>query len=169
MKGDPKVVEALNKALTMEITAIMQYFVHAEMCEDWGYTKLAAFIKKSSIDEMLHAESLIERILFLGGHPSMKAIADVNVGKNVEQQYKNDLALELDAVKVYNSFIKLSADKNDNVTRDLFLRLVTDEEGHVDFLETQLSMIEQMGLANYLVLQAEGANAAMGAGKAPAE
>ncbi|MCC6159280.1 MAG: bacterioferritin [Deltaproteobacteria bacterium] len=160
MKGDEQVIDALNHALRSEVTAILQYFLHAEMCSDWGYTKLAAFVKKSSIEEMIHAEKLIERILFLEGHPAMAPMAPVNVGRTVPEQFKNDLALEHEAVKTYNGYVKLCSDKGDNVSRDLFLQLVTDEERHVDFLETQLSMVDQLGLPNYLVLQSTPAGAA---------
>lgn len=163
MKGDEQVIDALNHALRSEVTAILQYFLHAEMCSDWGYTKLAAFIKKSSIEEMIHAEKLIERILFLEGHPTMTPMAAVNVGRTVPEQFANDLALEHEAVKVYNGYVKLCAERGDTVSRDLFQQLVMDEERHVDFLETQLSMIEQLGLPNYLVLQSAPAGAASAA------
>lgn len=150
MKGNEKIIEALNKTLTAELSAINQYFIHAEMDENWGYAKLHDFIKKQSIDEMKHAEIAMARILFLEGTPNMSPALKINVGKNVEEMMKNDLALELEAVKMYNEFAKLSADAGDNGSRDLFVQFLKDEETHVDWLEAQIDQIKQVGLQNYL-------------------
>lgn len=153
MKGKPEVLKELNKALREELTAINQYFVHAEMCENWGYERLGNFIKKQSIGEMKHAEELLHRILFLDGSPTMEPLG-LNIGKTVKEQLENDLKLELSAVEAYNNAVKVAREAGDNGSRELFEKLLIDEEEHVDFLETQLGMIEQMGLPNYLVVQA---------------
>ncbi len=153
MKGNQKVLEALNEALSEELTAINQYMVHAEMCENWGYSKLAAFIKKESIDEMKHAEALIERILFLDGVPNMTKYHKLNVGQSVPEMIKNDLQLELDAVAMYNKSIALAAEMNDQGSAELMKKLLKDEEAHVDGLEEHQTMMKDMGLATYLVLQ----------------
>jgi bacterioferritin len=153
MKGDPKVIEVLNAALKDELTAINQYFVHAEMCDNWGYKKLGEYIKKQSIDEMKHAEALLERILFLDGEPRMAETLPLTIGQDVPTQFKNDLKLETAAVATYNRYAKLCAEAGDNASRDLFVKLLRDEEGHVNWLETQLGLIEKLGLDNYLVEQ----------------
>src|SRR6202047_3382987 len=137
MKGNPKVLAELNKALKEELTAINQYFLHAEMCENWGYRKLSEYIKKQSIGEMKHAEKLMERILFLDGTPSMQPL-DVKIGNTVKAMIENDLALEVGAVKQYNDAVAIATDEGDNGSRDLFVILLKDEEDHVDFLEAQL-------------------------------
>lgn len=152
MKGNPKVLAELNKALREELTAINQYFVHAEMCENWGYEKLANFIKKQSIGEMKHTEMLLHRILFLDGIPEMEPMA-LNIGKNVKEQLENDLKLEVSAVKAYNNAVKIAREAGDNGSRELLEKLLMDEEEHVDFLEAQLTLIEQMGYQNYLMTQ----------------
>ena len=156
MKGNSKVLDALNEALSEELTAINQYFLHAEMCENWGYHKLSAFMKKESIDEMKHAEKLIERILFLEGSPTMSKYKKFNIGQSVPDMIENDLKLELEAVKMYNHFVKLAATENDHGSAQLFKTLLQDEEGHVDGLEEQQDLIKGMGLQNYLALQAAG-------------
>lgn len=153
MKGDPKVIEALNSALKEELTAINQYFIHAEMCENWGYKKLSEYIKKQSIDEMKHAEALMERILFLDGTPRMAETLPLSVGQDVRAQISNDLKLELGAVTMYNNYAKLSAEAGDNASRELFIRLLHDEEHHVDWLETQLALMDKLGMENYLAQQ----------------
>lgn len=153
MKGDPKVIEVLNAALKDELTAINQYFVHAEMCDNWGYKKLGEYVKKQSIDEMKHAEALLERILFLDGTPRMAETLPLTIGQDVPAQFANDLKLETGAVATYNSYAKLCAEAGDNASRDLFVKLLHDEEGHVDWLETQLGLIEKLGLDNYLAQQ----------------
>jgi len=152
MKGSPKVIEELNKALREELTAINQYFLHAEMCENWGYDRLSDYIKKQSIGEMKHAEVLIERILFLDGSPTMKPL-ELGVGKNVQEMLQADLDLELSAVKQYNAAIQIAVEQKDNGSRDLLVELLKDEEGHVDSLEEQQTLIKSLGLQNYLAAQ----------------
>jgi bacterioferritin len=152
MKGNPKVVKELNDALREELTAINQYFLHAEMCENWGYKKLADYIKKQSIDEMKHAESLIERLLFLDGTPSMLPL-QLNIGGTVRQMIENDLALETSAVKQYNAAVQLATQEKDNGSRDLLVKLLKDEEDHVDWLEAQLHQVKEMGYERYLSTQ----------------
>jgi bacterioferritin len=152
MKGNPKVIAELNKALREELTAINQYFLHAEMCENWGYSKLSDFIKKQSIGEMKHAEVLIERILFLDGSPSMQPL-ELTVGGSVKAMLESDLALELGAVKQYNDSIAIATKEGDNGSRDLFVTLLKDEEGHVDFLEAQMHLIKEVGYERYLTMQ----------------
>jgi bacterioferritin len=152
MKGNPKVIKELNDALREELTAINQYFLHAEMCENWGYKSLADYIKKQSIDEMKHAESLIERVLFLDGTPSMLPL-QLNIGGTVRQMIENDLALETSAVKQYNAAVQLATQEKDNGSRDLLVTLLKDEEEHVDWLEAQLHLIKEMGYERYLSTQ----------------
>jgi bacterioferritin len=152
MKGSPRVIEELNKALREELTAINQYFLHAEMCENWGYEKLSEYIKKQSIGEMKHAEALMERILFLDGSPSMQPL-ELTVGKNVQEMLQSDLNLELGAVKDYNAAIQVAVAEKDNGSRDLFVMLLKDEEGHVDWLEAQMHLIEELGYERYLTMQ----------------
>ena len=152
MKGNPKVLEELNKALREELTAVNQYFLHAEMCENWGYNKLAEYIKKQSIGEMKHAEALMERILFLDGTPSMQPM-ELTVGANVQKMIESDLALEISAVKQYNAAVQIATELKDNGTRDLLVVLLKDEEDHVDWLEAQLHQIKELGYARYLSLQ----------------
>jgi bacterioferritin len=152
MKGNPKVIAELNKALREELTAINQYFLHAEMCENWGYKKLSDFIKKQSIGEMKHAEVLIERILFLDGSPSMQPL-ELTVGGNVKAMIESDLALEIGAVKQYNDAVAISAKEGDNGSRDLLVQLLKDEESHVDFLEAQVHLIKELGYERYLTQQ----------------
>jgi bacterioferritin len=153
MKGKSEVVEVLQKALSEELQAISQYFVHAEMQNNWGYKRLHAEIKKQAIGEMKHAEDLIERILFLEGTPNLNDFAKLKIGKTVEQQLQNDLALEKGAVADYNEYIALARKHGDNASADLFEKLLKDEEEHVDFLEAQLSIIKEVGLTNYLTQQ----------------
>jgi bacterioferritin len=155
MKGKPEVIAQLNIALREELSAINQYFLHAEMCHNWGYHKLGAYIRKQSIDEMKHAEKLIERLLFLDATPKMEYM-DLSVGQNVKAQLEADLQLELNAVEMYNQAVKISRDAGDDQSRDLFSFLLKDEELHVDWLEAQLFQIKEMGYERYLTLQAEG-------------
>jgi bacterioferritin len=152
MKGNPKVIEQLNRALREELTAINQYFVHAEMCENWGYDRLSNYIKKQSIDEMKHAESLMERIFFLDGMPSMEPLA-LSVGKSVKEMITADLKLEIGAVAMYNEAARIAVEEKDHGSRDLFIKLLKDEEDHVDWLEAQLHQIEEMGYERYLTTQ----------------
>jgi bacterioferritin len=153
MKGDPKVIAFLNQVLKAELTAINQYFLHAEMCENWGYERLAKLIRKESIEEMVHAEKCIERILYLDGTPNMTDYFKINIGQTVEQQFKNDVQVEYDAVKRLNDGIKLCVAQGDNASRDLAEKILTDEEHHIDWLEAQLHAISEMGIANYLAQQ----------------
>ena len=153
MKGNPKVIAELNAALKEELTAINQYFLHAEMCENWKYDKLGDFIKKQSIDEMKHAEALIERILFLDGTPNLTELMHLNVGQTVKDQLQSDLKLEIDAVAMYNKSIQLARNEGDNASAQLFERLLKDEEGHVDWLESQLHLIHEIGYERYLSQQ----------------
>ncbi len=152
MKGSPKVIEELNKALREELTAINQYFLHAEMAENWGYDRLAEYVKKQSIGEMKHAEALMERILFLDGVPAMKPL-DLTIGKNVKEMLQSDLELELAAVKQYNIAVQVAVAEKDNGSRDLFVALLKDEEDHVDWLEAQLHQIDELGYERYLSRQ----------------
>ena len=152
MKGNPKVIDELNKALREELTAVNQYFLHAEMCENWGYNKLADYIKKQSIGEMKHAEALMERILFLDGVPTMEPL-ELKVGGNVQKMIESDLALEISAVKQYNAAVQIATELKDNGTRDLLVILLKDEEDHVDWLEAQLHQIGELGYERYLSLQ----------------
>ena len=153
MKGSQKVIAALNEALKEELAAINQYFVHAEMCEDWHYDKLSGFIMKQSIDEMKHAEALIERLLFLDASPNMTEPMRITVGQTVKEQLANDYALELGAVKMYNRAVETARQEGDNASRELFERLLKDEEEHVDWLEAQLHQIEELGYERYLAAQ----------------
>jgi bacterioferritin len=153
MKGKPVVLEALSRMLKEELGAISQYFLHAEMCENWGYERLSELIKKQSIGEMKHAEILIERILFLEGLPNMGELPRLNIGKNVKEQLQNDLELEVSAVAEYNQVVAACHEAGDNATADLLKELLKDEEEHVDFLETQLGLIKDLGMENYLIEQ----------------
>ena len=150
MQGDARVIEELNKRLTEELTAIDQYFVHAEMCEDWGYGRLSEAIKQRSITEMRHAEKLIERILYLDGRPVMSELNELRIGESVPDMHTNDLASEIEAVKAYNDSIRVCVEARDQGTKEMLDAILTDEEGHVDWLEAQLDQIEQMGLQVYL-------------------
>ena len=153
MKGNPKVIAVLNQALHEELTAINQYFLHAEMCENWHYSRLGDYIKKQSIDEMKHAEELIERLLFLDAIPNMTEAMQLSVGKNVKDQLESDLKLEIQAVAMYNKAVQISRDEGDNASRELFERLLKDEEEHVDWLEAQLHQIGEIGYERYLSQQ----------------
>ena len=153
MQGDAKIIALLNQVLKAELTAINQYFLHAEMCENWGYERLAKLIRKESIEEMTHAEKLMERILYLDGSPNMTDYFKINIGQSVEQQFKNDVQLEYDAVKRLNEGIQLANEKNDAGSRDLLESILNDEEHHIDWLEGQLHAIGEMGIQNYLAQQ----------------
>jgi bacterioferritin len=153
MQGKPKVIALLNEALKEELTAINQYFLHAEMCENWHYSRLGDYIKKQSIDEMKHAESLIERILFLDATPNMTELLHLTVGQNVKAQLESDLKLEVAAVAMYNHAVQVCRDEGDNASRELFERLLKDEEQHVDWLEAQLHQIREMSYERYLSQQ----------------
>jgi bacterioferritin len=153
MKGDKKIIDILNDVLTAELTAINQYFVHAEMCENWGYERLQLVIRKHSIGEMKHAEDVIERILFLEGIPNMQRLGKINIGENVPEMLKLDLGLELEAVASLNKQIVTANELGDNNTRQLLEAILKEEEEHVDWIEAQLALIEQVGLQNYLAAQ----------------
>jgi len=150
MKGHPKILELLSEVLKAELTAINQYFLHGEMMENWGYDGLADYTKKESIDEMKHAEMLMERILFLEGMPKMDQLFPLRIGQTVKQQIENDLALETEAITRLNSAINEARSLGDNGSREMFESILTDEEHHVDFLEAQLHMIDEIGYDNYL-------------------
>ena len=153
MKGNPQVIEALNRALTIELTAINQYFCQAKMCMNWGFKLLGKKHYEESMGEMKHAEKLIDRILFLDGVPEIARYDVIRVGADVKEQFENDLALELGGVKHYNEAIDLCTKLKDNGTRDLLEPILAESEEHVDWLETQLSLIEAVGLQNYLTEQ----------------
>ena len=153
MKGNPKVIALLNDALREELLAINQYFLHAEMCENWHYMKLANFIKKQSIDEMKHAEKIIERILFLDGVPAMSDAMKLTIGATVKDQLNSDLKLEISAVAMYNKAAATARQLNDAATADLFELLLVDEEKHVDWLEAQMHLIKEIGYERYLTQQ----------------
>ena len=155
MRGNDQVIAQLNQALKEELTAINQYFLHAEMCHNWGYHKLGDYIKKQSIDEMKHAEELLERLLFLDATPKMEYMA-LSVGTNVKEQLEADLKLETNAVEMYNAAVKISREAGDDTSRALFSELLKDEEEHVDWLEAQLGQIKEMGYERYLSNQTEG-------------
>jgi bacterioferritin len=150
MQGSKRVIEALNAGLTIELTAINQYFCQSRMCKNWGLNRLAAHHYEESIDEMKHAQLLIDRIIFLEGVPEIARYDVIRVGTNVKEQFQNDLALEMTGVKHYNAAIALSVQKGDNGSRELLESILTDSEEHVDWLETQLHLIEEIGLQNYL-------------------
>ena len=156
MKGDPKVIAALQEALKEELTAINQYFLHAEMCENWHYSKLGDYIKKQSIDEMKHAEAIVERILFLDGTPNLTEPMKLTIGANVQQQIESDYKLEVNAVAMYNRHVEIARGASDNASRELFERLLKDEEEHVDWLEAQLHQIKEIGYERYLTQQIGG-------------
>ena len=157
MKGDPKVIEFLNKALTNELTAINQYWLHYRTLKHWGVNKLAEYERHESIDEMKHADALAERVLFLDGLPNFQAINKLKVGETVEEILKADLALELDALPLLRDAIEHCETVRDYISREIFEKILESEEEHVDFLETQFDMIERMGLQNYVQLNSEPA------------
>ena len=150
---NPEIIDVLNDVLAWELTAINQYFLHAEMCNDWGYQKLYETVRKESIDEMKHAESLIERILYLDGLPNVQRLEKINIGQNVPEQLQSDLNLELLAIPRLNKGITLCTESGDNGTRALLEDILTSEEEHIDWLESQLELISQVGTANYLAQQ----------------
>jgi bacterioferritin len=153
MKGSPDVIKVLNEVLRKELTGINQYFIHSQMCKNWGYEVLAGVAWKESIEEMKHADEIIERILFLEGIPNLSAYDKINVGTSVQQQLGNDLGLEEGALTVLRNGIKTCLDANDNASRELLEHILVDEEEHVDWIETQLHQIKEVGAENYLAQQ----------------
>ncbi len=153
MQGNPEVLEALNRALTVELTAINQYFCQAKMCQNWGFRKLGKKHYEESMGEMKHAEKLIDRILFLDGVPEIARYDVIRVGTDIKEQFENDLVLEMGGVKQYNAAIELCTRLKDNGTRELIEPILVESEEHVDWLETQLSLIQSVGLQNYLTEQ----------------
>lgn len=157
MKSDPQVIDYLNRALTNELTAINQYWLHYRVLHHWGVRRLAEYERHESIDEMKHADMLAERVLFLDGLPNFQAINRLKVGETVEEILKADLALEMEAIPLLRDAIQHCETVRDYVSREVFERILESEEEHVDFLETQFEMIERMGLQNYVQLQSEPA------------
>ena len=157
MQGDAQVIEFLNKALTNELTAINQYWLHYRVLKNWGIEKLAEYERHESIDEMKHADQLADRILFLNGLPNFQAIGRLKIGETVEEILRADLALEMEAIPVLKDGIAHCENVRDFISREIFERILENEEEHVDFLETQFDMIERMGLQNYVQLQSKPA------------
>ena len=153
MKGNEKVIVKLNDLLADELTAISQYMVHAEMCDNWGYKKLAEVVEKRAIDEMKHAEMHIGRILYLEGKPIVSDLKKIIIGQEVEAQLNNDHSAEVGAITSYNDGIKICVELADNGTREMMEKILKDEEAHIDWIEAQLDQIKQMGIQNYLVEQ----------------
>ena len=153
MKGNSEVLNVLGDVLCAELTAINQYFLHAEMCENWKYDRLAGKIREESIEEMKHAELLIERILFFDGAPNLQKYMKIKVGDSVKAQFGNDLKLELEAVKRLNDGIAICREQGDNGSRELLEKILEDEERHIDWIEAQLHQINEMGYENYLSAQ----------------
>ncbi|MBS1108303.1 MAG: bacterioferritin [Anaeromyxobacteraceae bacterium] len=153
MKGDAKVIALLNDVLTNELTAINQYFLHARMCQNWGYERLWKKVRDESIDEMKHADKVIARILYLDGLPNLQKLGKLEIGETVAEQLKSDLALEKRAIPVLNAGIELCRGKGDNGTAELLEEILVDEEEHADWLEAQLTLVEQVGIQNYLAQQ----------------
>jgi len=153
MKGDPRIIDLLNECLTGELTAVNQYFLHARMCKNWGYDHLAKKIYAESIDEMKHADKLIERVLFLEGLPNLQRLGKLAIGTGVLEILRNDLALEMTTPPRLNQGIKLCRDVGDNATEDLLTHILVDSEHHVDWLESQLELVKQVGDAHYLAQQ----------------
>ena len=153
MKGDQRILDVLNDVLTVELTTINQYFLAARMLKQWGFERLASYYRKESIDEMRHAETLMDRILFLEGIPNVQKLNKINIGEGVEEQLKLDLDEEYRAVKRLNDGIKICRDLGDNGTEDLLTKILVSEEEHVDWIETQLGLIKQLGATGYLAEQ----------------
>ncbi len=158
MKGNEKIINTLNQLLADELTAINQYMVHSEMCDNWGYDKLHKAIEQQAMDEMHHAEWLIQRIIFLEGTPVVSRLNPMKIGQSVPEMIGNDQEAEYMAIRAYNEAIRLAHEVDDQVTVDLLMKILKMEEGHVDWAEKQRAQIEQMGLENYLANQTEGAS-----------
>ncbi len=159
MKGDTKVIEYLNKSLRHELTAVSQYWLHYRLLDDWGFGKLAKKEREESIEEMEHADKLIERIIFLEGHPNLQTLDPLKIGENIQEVLKSDLEAEYSARALYKEAREVCRDAGDYVSMQLFEQLLNDEEGHIDFIETELELMENIGIQNYGQLQAEPANA----------
>jgi len=155
MKGNDEVIQVLQDVLSAELTAVNQYFIHARMNENWGYKKLAEHIRKESIEEMMHAQKVIDRILYFDGAPNMSKYMKINVGKDVPEQFRNDLAVEYQAVPRLNKGIEVARAIGDNGTRALLEAILEEEEEHVDWLEAQIGLIKEIGVENYLARQIE--------------
>jgi bacterioferritin len=153
MKADPRILDLLNEVLTGELTAISQYFLHAKMCLNWGYDHLGKKIYEESIDEMKHADKLVERILFLEGLPNLQKLGKLSIGQTVVEILNNDLAFESQTVPRLNAGIKLCRDVGDNGSEDLLTRILVDSESHVDWLESQVELVKQVGAQNFLAQQ----------------
>jgi len=154
MKGKPEVIDTLNRLLADELTAINQYFLHAEMCEDWGFGKLHEVIEHRAIEEMKHAEKLIGRILFLEGQPIVSELNKISIGDTVLKQFENDHAAEVEAIEAYNQAVGLTSKMGDNGSKILIESILTEEEDHIDWIEEQMDLIDQMGYERYLNKQA---------------
>lgn len=159
MKGEQKVIERLNEALFLELGAVNQYWLHYRLLEDWGLNKLALKERAESLEEMVHADRIIARIIFLEGHPNLQTIAPLRIGQNVREVLEADLAGEYDARASYRESRDVCHDHKDYVSMELFEELLKDEEGHIDFLETQLELLDKIGPERYALLQADPANA----------
>jgi len=155
MKGNDEVIQVLQEVLSAELTAVNQYFIHARMNENWGFKKLAEYIRKESIEEMMHAQKVIDRILYFDGAPNMSKYMKINVGKDVPEQFRNDLEVEYQAVPRLNKGIEVARAIGDNGTRALLEAILKEEEEHVDWLEAQLGLIKEIGVENYLARQIE--------------
>jgi bacterioferritin len=153
MKGNEQILQTLNELLADELTAINQYMVHSEMCDNWRYDRLHEADEKRAIDEMKHAEKLIQRILFLEGRPVVSRLKDIHIGEDVERQHRNDLQSEMDGWRAYNAAIQQARELGDNGTEDILESILKDEEEHIDWLEAQLDQISQLGIQNYLTEQ----------------
>ncbi len=153
MKGHPEILDLLNELLTNELTAINQYFIHAKLCDHWGYKKLGQKVRAESIDEMKHADQVISRILFLDGVPNLQRLNKLRVGETVEEQLQSDLALEYASIAKLNEWIATARRLGDNGTEDLLTKILVGEEEHTDWLETQLEVVKQIGLPHYLAQQ----------------
>ncbi|MBA3803814.1 MAG: bacterioferritin [Acidimicrobiia bacterium] len=156
MRADDDIIEVLNEVLTAELTAINQYFIHAKMCDNWGYERLGSKIREESIDEMRHAEKIVDRILYFDGVPNMQRLFPLKVGETVAEQFRNDLDVEIAAIERLNRGVALAVERTDNGSRELLAGILVDEEQHADWLETQLAAIAQLGEANYLAQQLHG-------------
>jgi bacterioferritin len=160
MKGDAKVIERLNQALKLELGAVNQYWLHYRLTEDWGFTKLARKERAESIEEMQHADKLIARIVFLEGHPNLQTIAPLRIGQNIREVLESDLAGEYDARTYYAASRTICHDAGDFISMKLFEELLGDEEGHIDFLETQLDLLKSIGEERYMLLQSDSTDKA---------